>query len=89
MSAVDTILRIIAVPVAIVVISISAWVGVLVLDPFTATMPAPAGSLGWPEYSYIYRFFALAIVGIIFVVLAWLWVSPIKEDVRQEQQGPF
>lgn len=91
MSARDLLLRI---PVAVVIIMstmITAWFGVLLLDPLLAGMPDPSASLGWggADGTTAYAMMVLAIVALIIAAMLWLWLAPIRSDVRQEQRGPF
>jgi len=87
MAAADTIIRIIIVPVLVATLSFIAWVGVKLFDPISTTIGGPPASLGWTTNEHFYTFMALGLIGLILVVLVWLWVSPIREDVRQDVAG--
>jgi hypothetical protein len=91
LSARDLLLRI---PVAVVIIMstiITAWFGVLLLDPFLAGMPDPSASLGWggADGTTAYFFMSLAVVALIIAAMLWMWLAPVRSDVRQQQRGPF
>lgn len=86
MTAADTPLRIALALVALVVIVFTSGLGVTVVEPFLANMPAPADSLGWPDQSEALYFMALGLVGLALTVLFWMILEPIRDDIRQELQ---
>jgi hypothetical protein len=52
---------------------------------------APA-SLGWaPIKDIVMRWASIGLIGMGLVVIIWMWVAPIRDDVRQDQsrRGPF
>jgi uncharacterized membrane protein len=89
MPARDLVFRVIAVPVVLLAVTLIAWMGVKILDGFFAGMTGPPASLGWTDGGVILTFFGYSVVAIILVVFIWMWVSPVRDDVRQEQRGPF
>lgn len=90
MSTTDLIFRVIAVPIVVLTTAITTAVGWQVLDGFYLNMHKPADSLGWPDGTQVLFFVSLALIGIILVAFVWLWVAPVRDDVRQDvRQGPF
>lgn len=86
MAAGDTIIRVIFVPVIVTILIIIGWISVKVMDSVTTNLPALPSSLGpaWPGDGAFYLPMALGFVGLVLVVFIWLWVSPIREDQRQD-----
>lgn len=91
MAGVNTILRIVAAPLTILILVFVGWVGVKLFDPISQNVGGPPASLGWPSNEHFYFFMALAMISLVLVVFVWLWAAPIREDVRQEAgpRGPF
>ncbi|TQQ78602.1 hypothetical protein EGH24_13855 [Halonotius terrestris] len=90
MAGVDSVIRVVAAPVVLLVIIFVSWVGVTLYDPISAAIDGPPASLGWGD-PRIYFFMALGLVSLSLIVIVWLWVSPIRRDVRQDidRGGPF
>jgi len=86
MAGVNTVLRIIGAILFLFVLMFVSAVGVTLLDGIVPHVGAPA-SLNWPEFDF-YFFMSLGLVGLGIVVIVWLISAPIRNDVRQEQQGP-
>ena len=80
-------LRTVLGPVLVVSTIITGFVAVQIMDGFVTGMPAPAASLGWPEFSQIYFIMSLGFVAVILIIFLWLWMGPIQSDVRQGVQG--
>jgi len=88
MAGADTIIRIVVGTLAIVVFAFVTAVGFNLMDPiFQATGPPPG--LGWGDGSNIMLFAGLGLIGMGLVVIIWMWVAPVRQDVRQDQRGPF
>jgi len=72
---------------SLIVIAFVSVVGVTLYEPIAATVDGPPASLGWPDVNIIF-FMALGLIGLVLVVFVWMWVAPIRRDVRQERQRP-
>jgi len=85
MAGVNTILRLLGAVLSLFVFIFVGWIGVRLIEPIKAagvgTVPA---SLGWSVPSYLF-FMGLGLMGLVFTVFIWLWVAPVRRDVRQEQ----
>lgn len=90
MAGVDSIIRVIAAPIVLLIILFTSWVGVTLYDPISQSLAGPPAALGWSDPRF-YFFMALGLVSLSLVVIVWLWVSPIRSDVRQDvnRGGPF
>lgn len=90
MAGVDTILRLLLGTMTLIALLFIGAVGVSIIGPIFNAVPAAPASLGWPGVKgTVFRFFTLGMVGLMLVVIIWWWFSPVKQDVRQNQQGPF
>ena len=85
MAGADTVLRIIGAVIALMVVGITMGVGYQVLDPFYLNMDRTAiNSLGWADGSLVMEFVGLGLLALAVVVSLWMWVVPIRDDVRQD-----
>lgn len=91
MAGADGVIRVIGATLAMFVIIFVAAVGFTLVDPIHNAIidQSQMDSLGWgtPQTLTI-RFMGLGLVGLLAVIIIWLWVSPIREDVRQEERRP-
>lgn len=92
MAGVDTILRLIGLVIGTISITIIGFFGVNLIDPIYAglnfaDMPSQWGS---PQ-DVTYLFMTLGFIGLLGVIFIWWYVSPVRDDVRQDvqRQGPF
>lgn len=86
MSGVGSILRVLGALVALLVTIITSFVGVKLLDGLVANLRPPAASLGWPEFSVVYEYAALALIGVSIVIILWMILARVRQDTRQELQ---
>ena len=94
MASADGVIRVIGATIAVLVIIFVGGVGYQLVDPIYHNVidESTMESLGWgtPQFTTI-RFMGLGLVGLLLATMVWLWVAPIREDVRQDQRprGPF
>lgn len=85
MSAAALILRIVFATVIVIVIGTIGVFGFTVIEPFYAAFGEPPSSLGWGSpASTTLLFAAIAILGLLLVVVIWLVAAPIRRDQRQQ-----
>jgi hypothetical protein len=85
MAGVDTVIRVIGAVMSLVVIAFVTAVGVTLYEPIAAELGGPPASLGWSDSNFLF-FMALGLIGLVLTVFVWMWVSPIREDTRQDVQ---
>jgi len=86
MAGVNTILRIIGATLALVVIAFTTAVGYTLMDPISTQLGAPSVA-GWTDVNFLY-FASLGFIGLTLVVIVWLIVAPVRNDVRQDVRRP-
>lgn len=86
MAGVNTILRIIGAALSLIVIIFVTAVGTTLIEPIAQSLGAPAiGS--WVQLDMMF-FSALGLIGLVIVVIIWLIVAPVRNDVRQDVRRP-
>lgn len=91
MAGADTIIKLIATIVFTLFLLFVMGVGYTLLDPIYNNVidPGQMADLGWGAPQDVVMLFAgLGMIGLGIVVLLWWIASPIRDDVRQEQQRP-
>lgn len=91
MAGADTILRVIGAILFLLVLAFVTAVGINIIDPIYQGLSGPPSSLGWgPLQDIVYRWMTIGLIGMGIVVIIWMWVSPIRDDVRQDvERGRF
>lgn len=85
MAGADTILRVIAVGIFLMVLAFVTAVGFALVDPIFTNIGGPPSSLGWgPLGENVIFWMSVSLIGLGVVVIIWMWVSPIRDDVRQD-----
>lgn len=87
----DTIIRLIATVVFALVLLFVVAVGYSLMDPIYNNVidESMMTGLGWGSpQDTIMLFAGLGLIGMGLVVVLWWIVSPIRDDVRQEQRRP-
>jgi len=87
MAGVNTVLRVIGGTMSLIVITFVAVVGVTLYEPIAVQVGDTPAGLGWPDVNILF-FMALGLIGLVLVVFVWMWVAPIRNDVRQERRRP-
>lgn len=92
MAGVDTIFKLIGGTVFLVVLLFVTAVGFTLVDPiYNQVLDLPLlANLGWGDPGMVVLLFmGLSLIGLGIVVIIWWIASPIRDDVRQDTQGPF
>jgi len=85
MAGADTIIRVIAAALFLMVLAFTTAVGFSLVDPIYSNLGGPPASLGWGNIpDIILNWMAVALIGLGLVVVLWMWLSPIRDDVRQD-----
>lgn len=88
MAGADTIIRVIAVSIFLMVLAFTTAVGYALVDPIFSNIGGPPASLGWgPIAENVMFWMGVGLVGLGVVVVIWMFVSPIRDDVRQDVEG--
>lgn len=91
MAGADTIIKLIGATVFLVVLLFVVGVGYTLADPiYNQVLDATLLSdLGWGNPGMVVMLFmGLSLIGLGIVVIIWFIVSPIRDDVRQDQRQP-
>lgn len=91
MAGADTIIKLIGATVFLVVLLFVVAVGFTLADPiYNQVLDATLLSdLGWGNPGMVVMLFmGLSLIGLGIVVILWFIVSPIRDDVRQDQRRP-
>lgn len=91
MAGVDTVVRVVAGSIAMLVIIFVGWVGVVLIDPIYNSVidTSLMSRLGWgAPQDTVYLFMTLAAAGLLLTVIVWWIASPIRDDVRQSTRPP-
>lgn len=86
MAGVNTILRIIGAALVLLILFVVTAVGFELIEPIWRSLGQPAES-SWERPNFM-LFMSLGLVGLVFVVITWLIVAPIRNDVRQDVRRP-
>jgi len=87
----DSIIKVVAAPIAVFAIIVVTGIGFQLMDPIYNTVfdHSLMAELGWGSpQDTVMRFAGLGFIGLILVVILWLVSSPIRKDQRQDQRPP-
>lgn len=89
MHRVNLILRVVFVGLGLTIVAFTTAVGYALFDPIHSNLTfgdLPAGWGGGPDV--VMLFAGLAFIGLSIVLIVWLIVGSIRDDVRQETTRP-
>lgn len=86
MSAAEFMLRMVVITVLALVVGVMAVMGFsTIIEPFYGAFGEPSAALGWGEPGLAaLRASAASFIGIFLVLVVYLLLAPIKNDVRQQ-----
>lgn len=92
MAGANTLFRIVATLVVLAAIAIITPVMYLILDALFLNMDfSAAKEMGWDNRDTLMKFAGLSLVGLSIVMILWMILAPIRQDVRQDvgPPGPY
>lgn len=87
MAGVNSVIRVIAAILTLLVLIFVTGVGLALYEPIARSLGDTPASLGWSDPNFLF-FMALGLVGLTITVIIWLIVAPVRNDVRQETRRP-